>query len=997
MVEPPISNLTAQQPMRRPVSLGITGRVAAGFVGVASLTLIASIVAFFSFAFVNQTLNSIEKEGVQTNAQAFTLARQAAEYSEITSRFLAADDRAKFESTWKKLNAKYVELSDTLDALTVLNSYVSQSSDVNTLRLNIASLALSMDRAVVAVNKKLTLSEERKALSSGALRAHRTVIERLVPLIDDYGFDLAIALENLDAAHRDDKGKPPPEVNLKALQAALEALLELQIESNRINALLGEVALVSRIELLPPLRDQIIASIHRADMAAQVLPSTLRMADLRASLNSLLEFGNLKLSILAMREAELVALQDSSALIGRIQKLTVSVAADVEKVAQFTRLKTGAAIVDTRSAIANSKEKLVYLAVTSLILSLLFAWILVGNGLIRRLNKINAAMTSLSEGDLDIRIPHGGNDELSKMAAAVEVFKANAIKARDLEFEKEHVRLTDLKQREASFRLMFEANPLPMCLIDAEMMAFLSVNDAAVAHYGYSREQFLRLTVSDIRPAEFRDTSADFLRGSEKTDDTELTWQHVKSTGVVFDAAVFTRTMKHKGRPAVLMAVIDMTERKRAQSLISHLALHDTLTDLPNRALFRKQLDAALSRRGDSVAVLCLDLDGFKSINDTHGHAAGDQLLIEVGRRIKNCLRGTDTVARLGGDEFAIVALAIERPSDASALAKRILKTLKVPFELNGQRATINTSIGIAISPGDGVGADELLKKADLALYRAKNEGRATYRFFEQDMDARMQERRRLELDLRVALDNGEFELHYQPLVNLDSNEVSAFEALIRWNHPVRGRVSPADFIPLAEETGLIVSIGEWVLQEACIEAASWPSPYGIAINLSPIQFKTVDVVQIVQRALARSGLEATRLEVEITESVLLLKSEATYVALHRLRELGVRIAMDDFGTGYSSLSYLQNFPFDKIKIDRSFIQNLSKGKESVAILHAITSLARTLKMVTTAEGVETVAQLEIVRAQGCTEMQGYLFSPPVSKAMLSNFFEPSINKRLVA
>ncbi len=436
---------------------------------------------------------------------------------------------------------------------------------------------------------------------------------------------------------------------------------------------------------------------------------------------------------------------------------------------------------------------------------------------------------------------------------------------------------------------------------------------------------------------------------------------------------------------------------ERAKEFSDHSANHDVLTGLPNRAFFRKALEAALSRRGDRVAVLCLDLDGFKTVNDKYGHAAGDQLLIEVGRRIKKSLRGTDTVARLGGDEFAVVELAVQRPSDASALAKRIIDALTAPFEIFGQRITCGTSIGIALSPDDGVSTDELLQKSDLALYRSKNEGRGTYRFFEQDMDARMQERRRLELDLREALDNSEFELQYQPIVNLESNETCAFESLIRWNHPVRGLVSPGDFIPLAEETGIIVAVGEWVLQQACTEAASWPMPYGITVNLSPIQFKTGDIVQTVKQALASSGLEARRLELEMTESVFLLNSDSTLATLHRLRDFGVRIALDDFGTGYSSLSYLQNFPFDKIKIDRSFVSNLSKGKESIAILHAITSLARTLNMTTTAEGVETEAQLDIVRGEGCTEMQGYLFSPPVKKEFLGRFFERGIKNRLAA
>jgi diguanylate cyclase (GGDEF)-like protein len=422
------------------------------------------------------------------------------------------------------------------------------------------------------------------------------------------------------------------------------------------------------------------------------------------------------------------------------------------------------------------------------------------------------------------------------------------------------------------------------------------------------------------------------------------------------------------------------------------MAKHDALTDLPNRVLLRERLEKALKarRREDDLAVLCLDLDRFKDVNDTLGHPLGDALLKAVADRLRTCVREMDTIARLGGDEFAIVQLAASQPTDATALAARIIGILSAPYEVNDHQLVIGASIGIALSPDDGTNPDELLRNADLALYRAKNEGRGTYRFFETEMDARMQARRKMELDLRKALVTGEFELNYQPLVNLECNEISGFEALLRWHHPVRGTVSPAEFIPLAEETGLIVPIGEWVLRQACAEAATWPTPIKVAVNLSPVQFRNRNLVNTVFSALSATGLAPQRLELEITESVLLQKSEVTIATLCQLHEFGVRIALDDFGTGYSSLSYLRSFPFDKIKIDRCFISDLTKNDgDSLAIVRAVAGLGRALAMATTAEGVETKEQLEIVRAEGCTEAQGFFLSPPKTAEKVARQFLP--------
>jgi len=432
----------------------------------------------------------------------------------------------------------------------------------------------------------------------------------------------------------------------------------------------------------------------------------------------------------------------------------------------------------------------------------------------------------------------------------------------------------------------------------------------------------------------------------------------------------------------------DVTERRQAEAKIMHMARHDALTNLPNRVLLRDKMEQALGR-GDNLAVMFLDLDRFKSVNDSLGHSVGDALLCAVTGRLQGVVRSIDTVARLGGDEFAIVQSGV-RPTEASEFAARVIETLLEPFEVLGHQVIIGTSIGIAMAPADGNEPDQLLRNADMALYRAKAEGRGTHHFFQAEMDAQMQERRRLELDLRKALLAAQFELYYQPLINVASGDVSGFEALIRWNHPERGLVAPDDFIPVAEEIGLIVPLGDWVLKQVCRDAAAWPANLTVAVNLSAVQFRNPTLALSVVSALGQSGLAPSRLELEITETVLLQDDRAVLDVLHQMRALGVRICMDDFGTGYSSLSYLRSFPFDKIKIDRSFISELGKKDDCVVIIRAVMRLGSSLGMITTAEGVETEEQLEILRAEGCMEVQGYLFSRPRPVAEI-----PSILRRL--
>jgi len=427
---------------------------------------------------------------------------------------------------------------------------------------------------------------------------------------------------------------------------------------------------------------------------------------------------------------------------------------------------------------------------------------------------------------------------------------------------------------------------------------------------------------------------------------------------------------------------LDVTEQRRSEAKITHMAQHDALTDLPNRVLLRERMEHAIAvtrNGGLDLAVLMLDLDRFKEVNDTLGHPAGDALLRAVAERLRGCVTETALIARLGGDEFAVIDYVTNPAVEAAALAEAIRKALCEPFDLGDHRVTVGTSIGIAIAPRDGNDSDVILKCADLALYSAKSGGRGAFRFFEPELDELMHARRNLERDMRAALAGRQFELHYQPFVNAATGKTSGFEALLRWHHPKRGLVLPGEFIPLAEETGLIVPLGEWVLRTACAEAAKWPADVRIAINLSPAQFRSKELVPVIVGALASSGLAPHRLELEVTETVIMHDSEAVFAVLAQLRELGVRIALDDFGTGYSSLSFLQRFPFDKVKIDRSFVHELSCAcAEARHLARAVVRFAVSLGKTTTAEGVETKEQLDILREEGCAETQGYYFSRPM-------------------
>jgi diguanylate cyclase (GGDEF)-like protein/PAS domain S-box-containing protein len=532
---------------------------------------------------------------------------------------------------------------------------------------------------------------------------------------------------------------------------------------------------------------------------------------------------------------------------------------------------------------------------------------------------------------------------------------------------------------------IIESIPMPLVVKEPETQKFTFVNQAYEEFIGRSRAELIGQTVYDLYPPDIAQRIVDLDHAAAAALQTgagliraEVPAQTARGPRIINSLRLMVRG--EEDAPGYLITVFeDVTDRRKAEERVVHMALHDALTDLPNRTHFQARLREAMARvaRGERLAVHCLDLDNFKNINDALGHAVGDDLLKSVAARLRGCVREIDAVARLGGDEFAIIQNPIDGPADAADLAQRVRDALGRPFDLGGVQAVVNASIGIALAPGDASEPEALLKQADMALYAAKAEGRGVFRFFQVEMDARMRLRHEIEHELRDAMAADELRLHYQPVVDIGSGDVCGVEALLRWPHSKRGLVPPTEFISIAEESGLIIPLGEWVLRKALADAARWPEHVRIAVNLSPVQFRSRDLAQTVIAACAAARVAPSRLELEVTEAAFLAATKEVLATLDQLRALGIKIVMDDFGTGYSSLNYLRRFHFDKIKIDRSFVRDLSEeGNLSAVIVEAVVRLARALDVTTTAEGVETVAQLDIIRAAGVTEMQGWLYSP---------------------
>jgi diguanylate cyclase (GGDEF)-like protein len=664
------------------------------------------------------------------------------------------------------------------------------------------------------------------------------------------------------------------------------------------------------------------------------------------------------------------------------------VAFELRNISEATSRRTQSATAALLADVEANKMLIAAGGIAALLLTV-FITLVVTRSIAAPIRAITAAMRHIAKGETATRLDRTERaDEIGQMVGAISVFQENTARDTALITERE----AELRLQNVCFDAALNNMSHGLAMYDAERRLIVCNRRYAEIYKmplellrpGTPHEEILKVrTARGVfagRDSQhyIDDCLEHAARGTAWVRDFELS-----------DGRVIVVTYRPMANGGWVSIHEDVTERRRAEEQIKHMALHDALTDLPNRVLFKERLNNALGmlRRGGKVAVLCLDLDHFKNVNDTLGHPVGDALLRRIGERLRSCVRDTDIIARLSGDEFAIIAP--EDPESTVALARRIIDRISAPFEIDQHHVVVGTSIGIAIGPDDGADADGVLKSADTALYRAKMEGRGSFRFFEPEMDARLQARRAMEIDLRTALENDEFEIYYQPVVDLEKHKVTGFEALLRWHHKTRGLIPPADFIPLAEEIGLIVPIGDWVLRRACLEAVTWPEEMRVAVNVSAVQFRGKGLVGSVINALAASGLRPERLEIEITESVLLENSDATFLILRQLHAFGVRMSMDDFGTGYSSLSYLQKFPFNRIKIDQSFIRTLGDRGDSEAIVRAVVGLGKSLGMAITAEGVETEAQFEALKAEGCLEVQGYFFSAPQPagevRAMLAN------------
>ena len=538
------------------------------------------------------------------------------------------------------------------------------------------------------------------------------------------------------------------------------------------------------------------------------------------------------------------------------------------------------------------------------------------------------------------------------------------------------VDITEMKQREESFRLLFESNPVPLMVYDPATEQFTEFNSAAIEHFGLGVKCRLGMRADQLFAAGEWEAARKALAST--VPDGERIWQQTGFAGQELESLLYTRQAVLNGRLSTIVCVFDVTERRRAEAQIAHMAKHDELTGLTNRRHCRERLRTLLGapRTDCEIALLVVDLDHFKPVNDTYGHAVGDELLAQAAGRMTGIVRPDTLVARLGGDEFALVT-PLENKVDVGALAERIIAALSKPFYVADHAVHISASIGIAFAHDDSDDAETLARYADLALYAGKAK-RGSWRVFEPSMDIAAQERIRLENDFREAVRFGQLEVHYQPLVELKSGIINGYEALLRWNHPERGAVPPSQFIPLAEEIGLIDIVGQFVLQMACEEATNWADDIRLAVNVSPLQFRSTNFLALVVQALARSGLPPARLELEITEAVLLEKNINVAATMAALRELGVGISMDDFGTGYSSLSYLLSYPFTKIKIDQSFISSIRENPSSEAVVRAIIGLGASLGMTVTAEGIEDPAILDYLKDQGCAQGQGYFFGRAV-------------------
>jgi len=968
-------------------SIGVRLFVAFGIVS--ATTVLAGTVAFVSFTQLGDTVDTLTTGTLPAMSASLDVVGATSDISAAAPAVLAARTREDAAAISVQIVGKRQQLVDAVARLS------SRKDAAASLANYTGQMRQQLDALTAMVDQRFGLRASLEQQIDGIAAVQREISEILAPLLDDAVFNLTMELSRggLNGA-TDVEGRiaRAREVELPAL----EALHDLRAESNRLTGLLTLAAMAPTPEMLTPLRDSATAASQQIVRALAELPVSSDADNLRNALAALQAYVTGSQTVFELRAGELRVVASAEAALAANRVL----ASELETVAQrVVRDEYAAAQTDAElghAGIRVARRLLAAIAGFSFFVSLAIAWFYVGRRVVRRLTGLAAAMHHLARGNTDVTIPgQGERDEIGAMAAALEVFRGNLIENRRLVAEQEAQRAHAEESRRTALTAMHTAQEAARLrqLSDSTFEGLLihrdgKILDANSAFCGMTGLSPLQVKGQPL--ARFAATWADALDSPAQADGARMREIVVTiANGETMPVEVRSRDIVYAGSPARVTALRDIRERLAAEDKIRFLAHHDVLTGLANRFqlndIATREL-AAARRNGKMLAVLCVDLDRFKGVNDTLGHDAGDVLLRQVADRLRETTRETDFAARVGGDEFILLQTSLTHESDAAQLGRRVIERLSEPYDINHHQVSIGASIGVAIHPRDGDQVEELMKRADLALYRVKAEGRGDVSFFKDGMDTLHRERREMEQELALAIRTGQMELAFQPIFEAQNGEVLAFEALVRWVHPTRGVIPPDKFIYLAEETNLIIPLGEWVLETACRAAVEWQSQCRVAVNVSPRQFSGSDMPATVAAVLDRTGLPSSRLELEVTESLLITNTDQALQALTALKRLGVRVVLDDFGTGYSSLSYLQRFPFDKIKVDKSFIDGLTNDSGAQAIVSAILTMSHQLNVNVTAEGVETSAQLALLRSEHCDEIQGFLLGRPMRFDRVENY-----------
>jgi diguanylate cyclase (GGDEF)-like protein/PAS domain S-box-containing protein len=971
-------------------SFGTIGvRLFIAFGIVSATTVLAAAVAFVSYEGLGVTVDALTTTTLPAMEASLNVVDRSSDITAAAPAMLAAQTQADAAAVSKQIVGEHQQLMDAVARLSGHRELVVQLTGYA------AQMRRQLDALAAIVDRRLYLKAALEQQMAGITVAQHDIAQSLAPLLDDAAFNLTMELsqDRSDGAS-DHVNHLVPGRGAELL--AVEDLYEIRAESNRLTGLLTAAAIVPNEDILTPMRDSATAAseqITRASVRLSQLADSIR---LRASLVALQAHMARNQTVFDLRGRELHVVAKAEAALATNRVLAEKLNAVAQQVVQDEEADARKAAAKSYAEIRLAQRLLAGIVSFSLIVAIMITWRYVGRKVVRRLSGLASVMHNLAEGNTDIVIPgREERDEIGAMAVALDVFRSHVIENRRLMAERDQQRQQAEENRRAALIVAHATQETARLrqLSDSTFEGLLIHRDGTVLDANTAFCGMTGYNLSQVRGqplARFATTWTDALDGPAYADGAQMREIMVTmGNGETLPVEVRSRDIDYAGSPARVTALRDIRERRAAEDRIRFLAHHDALTGLANRFQLNDIATrevAAARRSGKTLAVLCMDLDRFKSVNDTVGHDGGDFLLKQVADRIRETVRSTDIVARTGGDEFVVIQTELSQASDAAQLARRLIDRLSEPYDINGQPFRIGASIGIAIHPRDGDQVDVLLKHADLALYQVKSKDRGDLCFFEAEMDALLRERRVMEQELAYAIRAGEMKLAFQPIFGTQSGEVITLEALVRWDHPRRGVLPPGLFIPLAEETNLIIPLGEWVLEAACHAAMTWQLPCRVAVNVSARQFSGSDLPGQVAKVLDRTGLPANRLELEVTESLVITNTERALEALSALKHLGVRIVLDDFGTGYSSLSYLQRFPFDKIKIDKSFIDDLASNKDARAIVNGIMEMSHQLNIDVTAEGVETSSQLALLRSGLCDEIQGFLLGRPMRSEKIKDY-----------